>query len=102
MILALFTTAVCAVGLYASVFMLLKWQRGRRGELTERSVVQSPSAAVIAGVPNAGLGAVYYAAVAIGVWLTLPAVCTALLAAAVCAGALSAFLGYRLLFVVKM
>ena len=64
--------------------------------------MQSPSAAVIAGVPNAGLGAVYYAAVAIGVWLTLPGVCTALLAAAVCAGALSAFLGYRLLFVVKM
>jgi len=102
MILRLFTTAVCAVGLYASVFMLRKWARGRRGELTEPSVVQSPAATVIAGIPNAGLGAAYYSAVAVGVWLTGAAVCTALLVTAVCAAALSGLLGYRLLFVVKM
>src|SRR5438270_6244073 len=102
MLLPLFTTAVCAVGLYASVFMLRKWARGRRGELTEPSVVQSASATAIAGIPNAALGAAYYAAVGIGVWFSAPAVCGVLLVAAVCAAALSAFLGYRLLFLVKM
>lgn len=102
MLLPLFTTAVCAVGLYASVFMLRKWARGRRGELSEPSVVQSPAATVIAGIPNAALGAAYYAGVLIGVWLNVRGVCIALLIAALCAAALSAYLGYRLLFVVRL
>lgn len=82
--------------------MLRKWERGRRGALTEPSVVQTPAATVVAGIPNAALGVAYYAAVAIGVWLNVPALCVALLVAAFCAAALSVYLGFRLLFVVRM
>ncbi|MBV9272018.1 MAG: hypothetical protein JO165_13070 [Candidatus Eremiobacteraeota bacterium] len=82
--------------------MLRKWARGRHGELTEPSVVQTTAATVVFGIPNAALGALYYAAVGAAVWIATPPVCTALLVAALCAASLSMYLGYRLLFVVRM
>lgn len=94
-------TLLCAVGFYASVFMLRKSIRAARGELDEPSVVQTPRATLFAGVPNALFGAIYYPALAIVAWLGGGAVLLAALAAALAAAATSAYLGYSLLFVTR-
>ena len=95
-------SVLCAVGFYASVFMLRKGTRAQRGELAEPSVVQTPRARLFGGVPNALIGIVYYPALAAVTWSALPAaVRFAAIAAAAFAAATSLFLAYSLLFVTK-
>ena len=93
---------LCAVGLYASTFMLRKTLRGARGELAEASVVQTQRASVL-GIPNAAVGLVYYTALGIAtVLFAFPAVWWLALGAACAAAAGSVYLAYSLLFVTRM
>jgi uncharacterized membrane protein len=95
-------SVLCAVGFYASVFMLRKTLRAARGELREPSVVQSPRAKIFAGVPNAFIGTLYYAAIAAVSWTFPPRVILwCAIAASALAAATSAYLAYSLLFVTK-
>ena len=95
-------SVLCAVGFYASVFMLSKSVRAARGALTEPSVVQTERATVFFGMPNSLIGLVYYTALTAVSWL---AHATALLELAVAAAAFAActslYLAYSLLFVTK-
>ena len=95
-------TVLCAIGFYASVFMLRKSLLAARGELTEPSVVQTERATLFFGVPNSAIGLVYYTGVAAVSWLTSGTTALVLvLAAVVFAAGTSAYLGYSLLFVTK-
>ena len=98
----LIITLLCAAGFYASVFMLRKSALDAQGRLTQPSVVQSPRAKLVAGIPNSLIGLVYYAAVAAVSWAarTRPLLIAAL-AAAVLAACTSVYLAYSLLFVTK-
>jgi uncharacterized membrane protein len=92
-------TLLCGVGFYASLFMLAKLRRAERGELPGPSVVKSPRAKLY-GVPNTLLGAIYYPALAISIWLVRgPAATWAVLAAVIFAGLTSVVLAYSLLFI---
>jgi uncharacterized membrane protein len=103
MALRAIVTVLCGVGLYASVIMLRKAGAAARGTLIEPSVVQTPRARLFGGVPNALIGAFYYPALAIAIWLASSrADFTVLLAAASAAAAVSAVLAYSLLFVTRM
>jgi uncharacterized membrane protein len=94
---------LCVIGLYVSAFMAWKTRRASRGELGEPSVVQTPRARVIGGVPNALLGLGYYAALGCAVpFFSYAGVWWPALAAAAAAAAFSAYLAYSLLFVTKM
>jgi len=95
-------TLLCGVGLYASLFMLVKTRRARRGELQEPSVVQTPRAALYGGVPNALLGALYYVTLGLAVWWVrvMPAALF-VLGAALFAAVTSVALAYSLLFVTR-
>jgi uncharacterized membrane protein len=94
-------TLLCGVGLYASLFMLVKSRRAARGELAGPSVVKTPRAHLY-GVSNALLGVIYYLALAAAVWLARPgAAMLAVLAAVLFAALTSAFLAYSLLFVTR-
>jgi uncharacterized membrane protein len=94
---------LCAVGLYASAFMYRKSLRAARGALWEPSVVESPRARAAGGVPNAAIGLLYYAALAVSAaFLSVPLVWAAALAASLLAAAFSLYLGYSLLFVTRM
>jgi uncharacterized membrane protein len=96
-------TVLCGVGLYASLFMLGKTRRAERGELTERSVVQTPRARLLGGIPNAAFGAAYYPLLAAGTWIaTVPWQAAVLFGAALLAAAMSAVLAYSLLRVTRM
>ena len=95
-------TFLCAVGFYASVFMLRKSVLDEQGRLTEPSVVQTPRAKLFAGVPNSFIGLLYYPSLTAVSWLAhsrLPL--EAALAAALLAAGVSLFLAYSLLFVTK-
>jgi uncharacterized membrane protein len=95
-------TVLCGVGLYASLFMLRKTIRAERGELNEPSVVQTGRARLF-GTPNALLGALYYPALALALWLPpSPLLLAAILAAAGLAAVTSVVLAYSLLFVTRM
>jgi uncharacterized membrane protein len=97
-------TLLCGVGLYASLFMLGKTWRAARGELREPSVVETPRARLYGGVPNALIGAIYYAAVVASVWLVRPwspSAAAVALAAAAFAALTSLVLAYSLLFVTR-
>jgi uncharacterized membrane protein len=95
-------SVLCAVGFYASVFMLRKSRRAARGELREASVVQTPRAKLFGGLPNALIGTLYYPAVAIVSWVFVPrALLWCALAACAFAALTSAYLGYSLLFITK-
>ena len=94
-------TFLCAVGFYASVFMLRKTIAAARGLLAEPSVVQSPRARAVARVPNAALGGAYYAALAAVSWLPYRPLQIAALLAAALAALMSAYLAYSLLFVTR-
>ena len=91
---------LCAVGFYASAFMAAKARRAAQGRLTEPSVVQSPAARPIGGIPNAAFGLVYYPCVALAVSLAdAPAFARRLaFAASLGAAAMSLALAYSLLF----
>ncbi|MGZ3520142.1 MAG: vitamin K epoxide reductase family protein [Vulcanimicrobiaceae bacterium] len=95
-------TALCAIGLYASVFMLRKSMRAERGELAEPSVVQTERARLFGGQPNAVYGAVYYLLVIAGVWLLHGRAMLFLETIALLAAGTSAYLAYSLLFVTRM
>jgi len=95
-------TVLCAVGFYASVFMLRKSMLAAAGKLRERSVVQTERAKLFFGAPNALIGIVYYSALGAVSWTTaatLPLACA--LAASAFAAATSVYLAYSLLFVTK-
>lgn len=94
-------TVLCAVGFYASVFMLRKSVLARQGRLTEPSVVQTPRARLVAGMPNALIGIVYYAAMAAVSWSADRRALLAAVCAAAPAAATSLYLAYSLLFVTK-
>jgi uncharacterized membrane protein len=102
MALRIVITILCGVGLYASIFMLRKSRKAERGLLSEPSVVQTPRARLFGGVPNSGIGVVYYVLLGVGIW-SQPAIVHVLLSlAALAAGATSIFLAYSLLFVTRM
>jgi uncharacterized membrane protein len=102
MLLKTIVTLLCGVGLYVSLFMLGKTYRAARGRLTEPSVVQTPRAHLLAGVPNAAVGCAYYVALGLAVWLGHgTAVAIAASAAALLAAGTSLFLAYSLLFVTR-
>lgn len=95
-------SVLCAVGFYASVFMLSKSLRAARGELAEPSVVQTPRATLFFGLPNSLIGLLYYPALAAVSWTTRETVPLALvLAATLFAAGTSLYLAYSLLFVTK-
>ena len=101
-ILRTMITLLCGVGLYASLFMLAKARRAERGQLLERSVVESPRARLFGGIPNAAIGSVYYPVLAACVWLLRSQAEAALVLAAVAFAAVtSLFLAYSLLFVTR-
>lgn len=89
---------LCAVGVYASAFMAGKARRAARGELTEPSVVRSPAARLVAGVPNAVIGLIYYPCVAIAIATPVEILHRLALLASVLAAAMSLYLAYSLLF----
>jgi uncharacterized membrane protein len=94
---------LCAVGFYASAFMYRKSQRASRSELQAPSVVQTPRARAVAGIPNALFGLAYYAALAAAIPLmSVSPVHVAALVASIAAAAFSVYLAYSLLFVTKM
>ncbi len=96
-------TVLCGVGLYAALFMLRKSVKAGRGELREASVVQTPRARLLGRIPNALLGAVYYPAFGVAVWFAdRPWEILTLLTICAFAAAVSAVLGYSLLFVTRM
>ncbi|HEY8314666.1 MAG TPA: vitamin K epoxide reductase family protein [Candidatus Baltobacteraceae bacterium] len=101
--LRLIITALCAIGLYASVFMLRKTRLAERGKLTERSVVQTERARLFGATPNALVGIAYYVLFAAAAW-TLSGSAAWLIAeaAAIFAALTSAYLAYSLLFVTRM
>lgn len=95
-------SVLCAVGFYASVFMLRKSMLARADRLTEPSVVQTARAKIFGGIPNALIGCVYYAALVAVSWLAHSRAIFALaLAASICAAATSVFLAYSLLYVTR-
>ncbi len=83
--------------------MLRKARRAERGELAEPSVVQTPRAKLVGGIPNAAIGALYYPVLALGIWIArTPAEVAVLVAASVLAAAVSVLLAYSLLYVTRM
>lgn len=95
--------ALCAVGLYVSIFMQRKAMLARTGALVERSVVETPRARVIGGVPNSSFGIAYYALLAIASFaFAIPWVLDVALIASTLAALMSVYLAYSLLFITKM
>lgn len=102
LVLKLTITALCALGLYASVFMYRKSLRAQAGDLSEPSVVQRPAANLLAGLPNSALGITFYLILGAGVWVATGWLWAALLAATGAAALMSLALAYSLLFVTRM
>lgn len=93
---------LCIGGLYVSFFMYRKAAAAARGELTEPSVVQTTTARALFGAPNSAFGLAYYLLLAVATpFLANPLVWMPALAAAACAGAVSLYLAYSLLFRTK-
>jgi len=83
--------------------MLRKANAAARGELAEPSVVQTPRARLLGGIPNAALGAWYYPALALAIWLAAGrSELTVLFVAALMAAGVSVMLAYSLLFITRM
>lgn len=96
-------TLLCAVGLYASIFMLHKSVRVAKGLVDEPSVVEQPQARLFAGLPNAAIGIIYYVALPLVIWLgSARWQIAAVFVASLLAAAVSAYLAYSLLFVTRM
>ena len=89
---------LCAVGFYASAFMANKARRAARGELNEPSVVQTPRARLLGGVPNSSFGLIYYPCVAFASLLPFEVARHLALLASLAAAAMSLVLAYSLLF----
>jgi uncharacterized membrane protein len=102
MLLRVILSLLCAVGFYASVFMLRKSIRAKHGEVKGPSVVKSPRARLFAGLPNALFGILYYVAVIGVTWLAHARIYFILAEiAALLAAGTSVYLAYSLLFVTK-
>lgn len=101
LLVRLVITVLCAVGFYASVFMLRKSILAEQGRLAEPSIVQTPRAKLFGGLPNALFGALYYPALSAAAWSGHSNVLYAAIACSALAAATSAYLGYSLLFVTK-
>jgi len=100
---SLFIDALCAIGLFAAVFMQAKARRYERGEESGPSVVQQPRARLIGGIPNSMFGMVFYNSMFVAAWfLNNPVVWYAALAAAASAATVSVYLAYSLLFLTRM
>jgi uncharacterized membrane protein len=94
---------LCAVGLYASAFMYRKARRAQRRELDEPSVVDSPRARVIGGLPNAAIGIIYYVSIAAAVpFFDTPAVWEAAFLLTLAAAGFSLYLAYSLVAITRM
>ena len=102
MIARLLIVVLCAIGFYASAFMYRKARLASLGRLSEPSVVETPRARAIAGIPNAAFGIAYYPLVALAMlWFHVSGVRALTVAASLAAAAFSAYLAYSLLFVTK-
>lgn len=105
MVLRIAITLLCGVGLYTAIFMLNKARKAAAGLLDEPSVVETPRARLL-GPNNSALGAAYYPALALLVWLALilgqPLLLDVATLAAFAAAAMSVVLAYSLLRVTKM
>lgn len=95
-------TALCALGLYASVFMFRKTLRARSGALAEPSVVQRPAAELLFGVPNSAFGIAYYLLLGMAVWVATGWLWITVLAAVTAAALMSVWLAYSLLYRTRM
>lgn len=82
--------------------MALKAQRAARGELTEPSVVQTPQARLIGGIPNSAFGLAYYPLLAAAVLVPGEIPHELALLASLAAAGMSAFLAFSLLFRTRM
>lgn len=100
--LKLTISALCALGLYASVFMYRKTLRARSGALAEPSVVQRPAAELLFGVPNSVFGIAYYLLLGAAVWVASGRLWICVLSAAGAAALMSLWLAYSLLFRTRM
>jgi len=100
---AVTTWLLSGIGVYASAFMFRKARQAAQGQLSEPSVVHTPAARTIGGVPNAAFGLIYYPLVALGTLagLWLPAARLATLGGASLAALFSLYLAYSLLFVTR-
>lgn len=96
-------TVLCGVGLYVSLFMLRKSRRAERGLLQEASVVETPRARLLGGIPNAAFGIAYYLLLGSAIWFVhQPWQAVLLLIASALAAAMSLILAYSLLYVTRM
>ncbi len=103
MIVRIAILLLCAGGLYASAFMFRKSLRARHGEIAGPTVVKTPRAHVIAGIPNSAFGLAYYAALAVATpFLHVAPLFWCAFAGALGAAAFSLYLAYSLLFVTRM
>ncbi|MBV9332678.1 MAG: vitamin K epoxide reductase family protein [Candidatus Eremiobacteraeota bacterium] len=101
MVVRVVITVLCGVALYASLFMLNKSRRAARGEVKGPSVVKTPRAHLF-GVPNSLVGALYYPAMAVAVWVIGGRIAEViLLVVALGAAVTSAYLAYSLIFVTR-
>lgn len=95
--------ALCAIGLFVAIHMQRKALLAQRGGLAGASVVETPRARAVGGVPNSLFGIAYYALLAVAsFFFFVPGVYVATIVAAILAGAMSVYLAYSLLFVTKM
>lgn len=82
--------------------MAIKARRAARGELTEPSVVQTPRARLLAGIPNSAFGLAYYPLLAAAVLVPGEASHELALLASLAAAGMSAYLAFSLLFRTRM
>lgn len=95
-------TALSALGMYASLFLLRKWIRARGGNVLEPSVVKTRYVTLVPGIPNMFLGLAFYALAAIAAWVHVQTVCIAAFGASLLALGASAYLAYRLKYTLRM
>jgi len=94
---------LCGVGLFASAFMYRKARRAEKHELDEPSVVESPRARVIGGIPNAALGILYYVSVVAAIpFFDIQAVWETVFLISLVAAGFSLYLAYSLIVVTRM
>lgn len=92
---------LCAVGLYASVFMYRKSLRAEAGLVKGDSVVKRPAARLFFGIPNSLFGILFYLALAAAIWFASGWAWVLIFAAIAAAALTSVYLAYRLWFVTR-
>ncbi|MBV8365277.1 MAG: vitamin K epoxide reductase family protein [Candidatus Eremiobacteraeota bacterium] len=102
LVISICITVLCVVGLYVSSHMYAKSLRYEYGAGEGPSVVESPRARILGGIPNSAYGLAYYGAMLIASWaLHIPFIWIGALVAASAAALMSAYLAYSLLFKTK-